>query len=62
MTLLEILKLGDRTLGKVFGIERSLLQEFVSPVKAINTPVHVTFSRAGNMLFLEWTTVMDSGI
>ena len=62
MTFVEILKQSDRMLKKAFGIERSPLQQFVSPVKALYAPVRVTFSRAGNKLTLEWTTDTDSGI
>lgn len=56
MAFLEIVNHSVCIWENRFGIGRSLLQEFVSPEKAVNMRVHVTFSRAGNNFFLEWTT------
>lgn len=56
------MKQTDQIGKKGSGMVRGLLQQIVSPVKAKNTLVHVTFSRAGIALCVEWTAKMDSGI
>lgn len=58
----EPLKQSDRIVENVFGIGRSLLQEFVSPVKAVHTPERVTFYTPGNKPSFEWTTELSNGI
>lgn len=58
----EPLKQSDRIVENVFGLGRSLLQEFVSPVKALNTPEGVTFYTTGNKPSFEWTTELCNGI